>query len=162
MRLVSHAGAQLCCGWVPAVEEGWGDMAEGVSVRGDMSVRNCVVWLEARGWGGGRGLIWAGAAGSLGSTVTSATLAQASGETTSKHSIPAPQLGLLPPQAPSWAMSSLTTHQYRAAQDSVGQYRAVEGNEERTDRSTNAGCREERQRGKEEKIPSTLRSRNLD
>ena len=108
-------------------------MAEGVSMRGDMSVWKCVVWLEARGRGGGRGHIWAGAAGSLGSSVTSATLARASGETTSKRPIPAPQLGLLPPQAPSWATSSLTTHQYRAAQNSVGQFRAVEGNEERMD-----------------------------
>ena len=66
-----HAGAEFGCGWVPAVEEGWGDMPEGVGVQGDTSVRNCVVWpethgREAGGASSGRGLIWAGHAGSRG------------------------------------------------------------------------------------------------
>ena len=55
---MSHTGAELCCRWVHAVEKGWGDIPEGIGMQGDVSVQNCVVWLEAYDRGGGQGLIW--------------------------------------------------------------------------------------------------------
>ena len=69
-----HAGAEFGCGWVPAVEEGWGDMPEGVGVQGDTSVRNCVVWPETHGREAGGASSGRGMQGAGGSTVTSAAL----------------------------------------------------------------------------------------